>query len=310
MILKNKLVFLELNDLIGGQINTLIVDSQRLIWFPFSSEDYMETHQLAGNPFMHPWANRLESNQIMLNNESIDLNEFSISRDANQLPLHGLLLKETNWITEMVTPTKAIQTFHFNEAFSNFKAFPFQHTIQITYELTDNGVIIQTAIKNISNKIMPISFGFHPYFTIEGDRKNVYLNFDVESLIETNEFLIPTTKTLPLPFEWSDFNGCLLEELSFDHGFFVSKDRHPAQCCFKDDKKQVTVKFHKGYHVMVFYAPKNPAKPYLCIEPMVTPTNALLSNHPMFAAPKIKPDETYLAIFEISAMKHIVPRQP
>lgn len=310
MILKNDRVQLELNDCIGGHIKQLTVDNQPLMWFPFSEESYLNTTQLAGNPFMHPWANRLESNFIQFDDTSIDLSFSSIYRDAHQLPLHGLLLKEMNWITEMITPTVATQTFHFNQGFANFGDFPIQHTIQIRYELTSAGVIIETAVHNLSKQKMPVSFGFHPYFLIDGNRKDVLLRFDVEESIDTNEFLLPTTKTLPLSEAWNGFQPLRLDHLSFDHGFFISKEKQPAQCSFKDASKKVTIKFEKGYHVMVFYAPNQITKPYLCIEPMVAPTNALLSAHPSFTAPQIDPDETYLAIFEVFVTGHNEPQKP
>ena len=46
------------------------------------------------------------------------------------------------------------------------KQWPFAHTIDMTYRLRDGVLEVATSIVNHSAEPMPVSVGFHPYFTL------------------------------------------------------------------------------------------------------------------------------------------------
>ncbi len=46
------------------------------------------------------------------------------------------------------------------------RQWPFAHTIEITYRLSDGVLEVATAIANLDDEPMPVSIGFHPYFQL------------------------------------------------------------------------------------------------------------------------------------------------
>jgi galactose mutarotase-like enzyme len=61
--LKNENISARIAVNIGNTLFSL-KDKNEILYFPFTLEDYKTNTKLAGNPFMHPWANRLESECI------------------------------------------------------------------------------------------------------------------------------------------------------------------------------------------------------------------------------------------------------
>src|SRR5436305_7347934 len=53
---------------------------------------YAEGHSTMGIPLLHPWANRLQGDQIEIGGARIDLGDSAlVPRDEDGLPIHGLL---------------------------------------------------------------------------------------------------------------------------------------------------------------------------------------------------------------------------
>ena len=201
-----EIITLQLNDLsaeiavnIGNTLFSLKYKQKELLYFPFSLQDYKSNLKLAGNPFMHPWANRLNGEYMRIENKKhyFPKNQLHwLYRDANQLPLHGLLLKSDKWqiIDMSATDLKASCTakLAFNETHL-LDLFPFKHNIFITLELESEKLFYKVEIENLSSNEMPICFGFHPYFNIKHSENNILIVPDAEVAL-VDEKLIPTNK--------------------------------------------------------------------------------------------------------------------
>ncbi|MBK7506448.1 MAG: hypothetical protein IPI52_15770 [Bacteroidetes bacterium] len=55
---------------IGNTICSILKKNKEYLYFPYELKAYKNISQLAGIPFMHPWANRLEGDFILLNKTS------------------------------------------------------------------------------------------------------------------------------------------------------------------------------------------------------------------------------------------------
>ncbi len=304
--LENNFEIIELqNDNISARIsvnigNTLfsLKDKNEILYFPFTLEDYKINTKLAGNPFMHPWANRLESEYIHVENLRYDFpKEYThlLYRDGNNLPLHGLLLKSDQWKTIEVYEDEHschhVAELVFDDA-AFLSIFPFKHTIQIKHELRNNELTIETTILNEDEQEMPVSFGFHPYFLRkELDAK---LTIPSENTIEVNGVMIPTGKLSPKENKWNFIEDEVsLQNAAFDDGFQDLKLNENKQAVFAFNK--IHVVFDENFPFAQIYAPANPEKPYVCIEPMTAVTNALNT----FSCRKIKSGERFTASFSI-----------
>lgn len=276
---------------IGNTLFSIKKQGTEYLYFPFKLVDYKVIIQLAGNPFMHPWANRLEGDCIKIDNITYPFPDEQgdlLYRDANKLPLHGLLLKSDKWKTkEIIVKENSIihiSIFDFNDA-DFLKIFPFPHIIEMQTELSENGVSINVVIKNVGLHKMPISFGFHPYFLREiHNNDSLQMSVPFENIIEVDEFMIPNgnKKNKQLVFVEFDHDDIFIANHFFDNGFCdINKDRIAS---FSNEKDNCKLDFG-DYSFGQIYAPNSSEKPYICIEPMTAPTNALNTNDCTFVIP-------------------------
>ncbi len=281
---------------IGNTLLSLVYKNQERLYFPFTLDEYQSSSKLAGNPFMHPWANRLQSDYITINNEQHNFPSFYadiIYRDAYQLPLHGLLLKSDKWKTSEQTILQHKAVYHFNSV-EELSVFPFEHTIEISHDLiADNEIKITNSILNLADDEMPVSFGFHPYFFVP-NRTASQLRIPAISVLQTDEKQIPNGNKSDKELLWEFKNDeIILAQHTFDHGFTDFKKNENGDAVFR--LNDIEVCFDKNYPYAQIYAPLHPDKPYVCIEPMTAVTNALNNN----ACPLLKPNETFESSFSI-----------
>lgn len=282
---------------IGNTLYSLVYKNQERLYFPFTLDEYQSSSKLAGNPFMHPWANRLEDDFITIKNTKHKFPNAvknSIYRDANQLPLHGLLLKSNKWKTTEQTILQHKAVCHFNLA-EELSVFPYKHQLTMSHELVaENEIKITTTILYLAAEEMPVSFGFHPYFILNEKRENTVLTIPASNVIETDEKQIPNGNKSDKELLWEFKNDeIILAQHTFDHGFTDLKRQENGDAVFR--LNDIEVSFDKNYPYAQIYAPLHPDKPYVCIEPMTAITNALNTN----SCPLLKPNEKFVAGFSI-----------
>lgn len=295
--LKNDSIIAKIAVNIGNTLFSLKQNETEKLYFPFSFDEYKTNTKLAGNPLMHPWANRLEADYIQVENQTYQFPENQkhlLYRDGNNLPLHGLLLKSDQWKT--IELYEDMETcFHIAELIFDdenmLSLFPFKHSIQIKHQLRANILSIETIINNHDEKSMPISFGYHPYFLKEHDAYT--LKIPTNDVIEVDEIMVPTGKIFDKSKKWKFiYDEISLKENAFDDGF--------QNLQFENEKanfelNQIKVQFDKNYPFAQIYAPQHATKPYICIEPMTAATNALNRN----TCKLIQHNEVFKATFSI-----------
>lgn len=295
--LNNNTLSAQIAPHIGNALYSLVYKNQERLYFPFTLDEYQSSSKLAGNPFMHPWANRLQSDYITLNKKQHKFPAFyadKIYRDANQLPLHGLLLKNNKWQITEHSSDKHVAHYHFHKE-DELAIFQFEHVITMVHELTgENEITITTTVTNLALDEMPVSFGFHPYLILNEKRENTVLTIPASNVIETDEKQIPNDNKSDKELLWEFKNDeIILAQHTFDHGFTDLKRQENGDAVFR--LNDIEVSFDKNYPYAQIYAPLHPDKPYVCIEPMTAITNALNTN----SCPLLKPNEKFVAGFSI-----------
>ena len=85
---------------VGNIAYRMDVNGKNLFWFPFDSvKDFVAKPQLSGNPFLAPWANRLDEEAFYANGKKYLLNPEldNYGKDPNGQPIHGLLIYASAW---------------------------------------------------------------------------------------------------------------------------------------------------------------------------------------------------------------------
>jgi galactose mutarotase-like enzyme len=167
--------------------------------------------------------------------------------------------------------------------------FPFPHVLELTVELADGRIGIDTEIIPTGDLAVPVAFGFHPYLRMPGlERQRWVVDLPVSSRMRLDDRMLPTGESDPVRIPPGP-----LGERTFDDAFDGLSD--PPEFAISEDGRRLTLRFVAGYRFAQVYAP--PGSDFICFEPMTAPVNPFESDRTLLA----QPGSSYLARFEIAA---------
>ncbi len=255
------------------------VKGQRVFWNPYATlAEFKARPTLLGNPFLAPWANRLDQDAFWANGKRFQLNGSlnNVRFDQFRQPIHGLVQFSSQWQVaslasgdESASVTSRLEFWRYPEWMAQF---PFAHSYEMTYRLKNGVLEVDTAVENLSTEPMPVSLAFHPYFTLPGVARDEWrLTLPVREHVVLGAKLTPTGEKkpfdLPQPLE---LRGRQLDDV------FAGVD--PArEFTVEGGGKRVAVRFGPNFPVGVVYAPQG--RDFVCFEPMTGVTNAFNLAH-------------------------------
>lgn len=290
---------------LGNNVWEMTVRGQPVFWSPYRSvAEFRARPGHFGNPFLWPWANRIDGMAYWVNGKKYLLNADlgNVRPGPNHTPIHGLLIHSGLW-----TPagrgadagsawfTARLEFWRYPELMAQF---PFAHSVEMTYRLADGALTVETVIMNLSEEAMPVSLGFHPYFRITDaprDEWTVTLAARRKHVLDGR--LIPTGETAPLPYPKElKLRGVVLDDVMDD----LERDSSGiARFRVEGRKQRITVEYGEAYGVAVVYAPAG--RDFICFEPMTAITNAFNAAHAGWyrALPRIEPRGRWRGVFRI-----------
>ena len=158
--------------------------------------------------------------------------------------------------------------------------FPFAHVYEITYRLKDGKLECTTQVTNVGNSVMPVHFGYHPYFRPDGPRAGWTVSIGAKKHWLTERELIPTGETEPTErFLPGVTRGVKLGDAFVDAGFSdLDRDaKGLGHIWTKGQTEKIEVLYSKEYDYAVVYAPLD--NTLICLEPMTGPANAFNLEH-------------------------------
>ena len=165
------------------------------------------------------------------------------------------------------------------------RAFPFAHSLEIDARLRADGLTVTTTLEPTERRRVPVSFGWHPYFRVPGPRRAWILGLPACSQLELDAKGIPSGKAWPRRAE-----SLPLADRSFDDLFALARTK---RFTLAGRERTIVLRFGRGYDYAQIYAP--PDKPFVAIEPMTAPTDALVTG----AAPLVRSGGAFSAVFDI-----------
>jgi len=256
---------------------------------PESLKAYLEKHWFGwGIPFLAPFANRIDHDYYYFQDKKYLLNDSlgNLLRTPNaNLVLHGLLVFDPHWEVVKTGGSDATGAFitsrlEFYKYPDLMAQFPFAHVYEVTYQLKDGQLECVTKVTNVSKSLMPVHFGYHPYFRPDGPREEWTLGIGAQRHWPANEALIPSGDTEPtdryLPGATQTFT---LGRQSIDAGFsqFQRDAQGLGHIWTKGKAERVEVVYGKEFDYAIVYAPGD--NTLICIEPQTGPTNAFNLEH-------------------------------
>lgn len=264
---------------------------EELLAHPVSLSAYVETGHVSGIPLLHPWANRLASPEYEIagRHVKLDLSAPNVHTDPNGLPIHGLVAGIPYWEVVQHKKSRLRARLDFAARPELMAGFPFPHLLELTVELLDGRIEIDTELTPTGEIPVPVAFGFHPYLRLPGlDRQRWVVELPVSSRMQLDDRMLPTgvSERVHIP-------PGPLGERSFDDGFDGLTE--PPEFVVSGAGKRLSLRFVAGYRFAQVYAPRG--GDFICFEPMTAPANPFDSNRtPLARAPS-----GYLARFEIAA---------
>lgn len=253
-------------------------NGKNVMWFPVTNLSEFKTKPtFSGNPFLAPWANRLDHEGFYANDKHYALNPRlnNVRHDPHKQPIHGLLSYASEWkVTNVSADNKGAQVTSRLEfwRYPDYMAqFPFAHTIEMTYRLRDGVLEVATAIENHAAEPMPVSVAYHPYFKLHDSPRDTWkVAMPAKESYVLSNTLVATGETKAIPYQ----NPQPLAGISLDDvigGLQPGKDGR-TEFAVEGAKERLAVIFGPKYPVAVVYSPAN--RDFICFEPMTGPTNA------------------------------------
>jgi galactose mutarotase-like enzyme len=276
--------FLPSSGMVGTSLRR---GDDELLAMPRGLEEYAEG-AATGMPLLHPYANRLARDEFDAYGAHFDLR--GAPRDRHGLPIHGTMHGRP-FTVESSTASTLVAAAEY-DAPELLRAFPFPHTIRVTVTVDAASLRVTTAVDNRGGRPMPVSFGWHPFFTLPTRPRNAWiLRIPACRRHVLDEALIPTGETVEQPEDCSPIG-----DRTYDDHFDLGADRRFE---LSHTDRTLIIDFGEQYSHAQIYVP-GPEWPltgdFACIEPMVANTNALVTA----TAPTVAPGATFTATFTIT----------
>ncbi len=239
-----------------------------------------------GNPFLAPWANRIDRDHYFFLGKKYLLNDAleNLRRDSLGLPLHGLLVFEPRWqvvASGASDEDGAFVTTHLDfYKYSDLMAqFPFAQTYEVTHRLKDGQLEVVTRVANVGLCPLPLMLAYHPYFCPDGPREDWTLGIGARTHWILDERNVATGANEPLPRFLPQAQNFVLGTTALDDEFSdLERDaRGQGRVWVKGRSQKIEVVYGEGFDFAVVYAPVE--KNLICIEPQTGPTNVFNLQH-------------------------------
>src|SRR5688572_20364185 len=267
----------------GNNSIEMKVNGKNIFWLPQASlADLKKKPAFAANPFLAPWANRLDHEGFYANGKhyALDANVKNYRTDQYKQPIHGLVAYSPEWkVIHMkgdATGAEVTSRLEFFRYPDYMAQFPFAHTIEMTYRLQDGILEVATSVENHSTEAMPVSIGYHPYFRLhDAPRDQWKVSLAARDHMVLSNQLVPTGETKPVQFS----NPVSLAGTQLDDVFtgLIRGESGRADFSVEGVKEKISVLYGPKYPVAVVYAPAG--RDFICFEPMSGPTNAFNLHH-------------------------------
>lgn len=247
---------------------------------------YRAGHQ-TGVPLLAPWANRLGGRRYRAAGVDVDLRRLRLGTDENGLPIHGTMTAQQGWQIARLEPGVLRTSFDYGEREDLLRAFPFPHALEMTVALSEAGLRVDVTLRPTGRRRVPVSFGWHPYFTVPGSRRSWILELPPRRHLDLDAKSLPTGRASRERAEREP-----LGTRTFDDGYALGGDRRFA---LEGAGRRLDIRFGSNYSFAQVFAP--PRSTFVAIEPMTAPTNALATGR----CPVVRPGQRFTASFTVSA---------
>ena len=191
----------------GKFVTAIYTFGSTIVWFGTKERNYVTYHKTAEDyvndstymgKTVGPYANRIKNAEFELEGKVYKLEK---NDGENSLHSGSVCFGNKLWTIEGISDNMVTLSLSTKEG----GGFPGDHEVQVTYLLTEDGVLT-VFYRSTSNKKCPVSITNHAYFVLD-DRSDKYVELEIPSdkYISVDSSLIPF-KENPVKVEGTDFD--------------------------------------------------------------------------------------------------------
>ena len=230
----------------GGLITSWICNGREILYLDQARFKDPFKSVRGGIPVLFPICGDLTDNKFVLNNKEYFLKQHGFARDSSW-QIHEI--EDQSGVVMKLTETQSSLNF-----------YPFKFTVEMEIRLKTNSLEILSKIVNNSKKLMPFSFGLHPYFSIK-DLKHVRIDGLTKECINQKKMIKSETN-----FE--------LKRLS--NGIDLIAGPTKSTVLFDlIDQVSLEMKSEDPFDLSVVWT--DPPRQMVCLEPWTSPRNSLIN---------------------------------
>jgi aldose 1-epimerase len=255
---------------------------------------YRDSGAVMGLPLLHPWANRLARDELLVDGRRVRLpGPPIVRRDEHGLPIHGMLGAHPGWaVHEVGTDSHAariVAGFDFAGDTTLAAAFPFPHELRLEATLTARALRVATTVRATGAVAVPVAFGYHPYLRLPGrDRAGWEVRLPARRHLHLDGLGLPTGGGVR-----QGATAFRLGGMAYDDGYDGIADG--AVFAVRGGGLDLRVTLEAGYPAAQVFSPAGAQ--FICFEPMTAPANALCSGEGLRL---VAPADAFTAAFSIS----------
>lgn len=239
----------------GGLLNAFVVQTAQgalNVIDGFTDPDQAITHitDAFKSAKMSPFACRLQNGRYNFDGHTYTMDSFYLGNHA----LHGCLYDAEYTIKDLAADGSAASVELEHQYKGHFSGYPFNYTLHVKWELTSgNALTVTTTAVNHSEKAIPFSDGWHPYFTTGESVDECELKFN------TNRKLVFDTELIPTGEEELDnrfIAGHSLQDIFLDNSFLLPTTE-AGDCELKNKQVRIVIQPLKNYPYLQVYTPQH-----------------------------------------------------
>ena len=232
----------------GGIVTRWSIQGQELFYLDQERFTHPELSVRGGNPILFPICGNLPDDVYAYDGKSYSLKQHGFARN---LPWE---------VVEQSTESSSKLTISLKSNDETLAVYPFEFQVKFVYELEGKTLKIHQEYINQSDKVMPLSFGFHPYFLVPDKEK---LSLDIPA----------STYQAKDSTEVVSYKGSF--DFNEDEIDVALKPLNGSSASITDSSRslKINLKWSEDFSTIVFWTVKG--KDFVCLEPWSAPRNAL-----------------------------------
>jgi aldose 1-epimerase len=200
---------------------------------------------------LSPFVCRVKNARYQFGENSYELSKYSSRGHA----LHGLLFNVSYSISQYEGNESSARVKLEYEYDNQNEGYPFRYKCEIEYTLSaENTLTVSTTITNNDEQLIPVTDGWHPYFTLGDTIDSYQLEFQSKEMLDFDEDLIPTGERVA----YQDFGSLKnFGPTQFDNCFTLNFAECQPMCVVRNPAKKIQLEIHPdpSYPYLQMYTP-------------------------------------------------------